>query len=415
MVRKFLFSIVLSVVLFLSFSEVSFALDGQSFMTTVFNKNDLANLLRKLEGIGIKGVDGSGIITSPVFRNALEATNFEYLNHDLLPMILAHSCYRVRDKTPLLYKCQELKRSGTIGFMTLDNLVASVSAYLERPEVVNNKNTVAYYVLDDWEVKNDPGGARGVLETVHRLIDESNRKHGLNRKSVCYFMAWMARVGETNYRGFGDNAYNFTSKGCDYIAINSYAAKSYGKSVNNDDYDWDMKFLSQVKSKLMNQPAPFESWDPNKTPLIGGVQTFGDDPNKPPPSTSPQQVPAPRRNDVKRQTLGFCSQGASVIWFWPWQGYRGGGGNQYIGPDTNVEIYNGVLDGISACNSLWKKDLPGDANGDGKVNEADLDQFIKPNFGRVDVEPFEKAKGNFNRDTRVDGLDYVLWLNNYTR
>jgi len=53
---------------------------------------------------------------------------------------------------------------------------------------------------------------------------------------------------------------------------------------------------------------------------------------------------------------------------------------------------------------------PGDANGDGQVNEADYDiwfaHYLDPN-STVPGNP------NFNNDGRVDGIDYAIWINNY--
>ena len=55
--------------------------------------------------------------------------------------------------------------------------------------------------------------------------------------------------------------------------------------------------------------------------------------------------------------------------------------------------------------------LPGDANGDNKVDGLDyviwLNNYNKPATG--------VSKGDFNNSGFVDGLDYVIWLNNYNK
>ena len=56
--------------------------------------------------------------------------------------------------------------------------------------------------------------------------------------------------------------------------------------------------------------------------------------------------------------------------------------------------------------------LPGDANKDGKVDGVDyviwLNNYNKSvNNGSV--------SGDFNLNGKVDGVDYVIWLNNYNQ
>jgi hypothetical protein len=53
---------------------------------------------------------------------------------------------------------------------------------------------------------------------------------------------------------------------------------------------------------------------------------------------------------------------------------------------------------------------PGDANGDGRVDGLDYVIWLN-NYGRTDATG--PTQGDFNSDSRVDGLDYVVWLNNY--
>ena len=53
---------------------------------------------------------------------------------------------------------------------------------------------------------------------------------------------------------------------------------------------------------------------------------------------------------------------------------------------------------------------PGDANGDGKVDG--LDYIIWLNHYKQ-TTPNGPSDGDFNGDGKVDGLDYVIWLNNY--
>ena len=54
---------------------------------------------------------------------------------------------------------------------------------------------------------------------------------------------------------------------------------------------------------------------------------------------------------------------------------------------------------------------PGDANGDGKVDGLDYIIWLN-NYNQTTVNG--ASDGDFNENGKVDGLDYVIWLNNYS-
>jgi len=54
---------------------------------------------------------------------------------------------------------------------------------------------------------------------------------------------------------------------------------------------------------------------------------------------------------------------------------------------------------------------PGDANGDGRVDGLDYVIWVD-NYGIMSEGEF--SLGDFNGDRRVDGLDYVIWVDNYS-
>ena len=54
---------------------------------------------------------------------------------------------------------------------------------------------------------------------------------------------------------------------------------------------------------------------------------------------------------------------------------------------------------------------PGDANADGRVNGIDYVIWLN-NYGNSN--PQGPSQGDFNSDRAVNGVDYVIWLNNYT-
>ncbi len=53
---------------------------------------------------------------------------------------------------------------------------------------------------------------------------------------------------------------------------------------------------------------------------------------------------------------------------------------------------------------------PGDANGDGKVDGIDFVIWVQ-NYGRTTSRGY--LDGDFNSDTFINGIDYVIWLSNY--
>ncbi len=72
-----------------------------------------------------------------------------------------------------------------------------------------------------------------------------------------------------------------------------------------------------------------------------------------------------------------------------------------------------ALIGFLLCTLLFTKNalalLPGNANGDSVVDGLDYVIWLN-NYGSSKQGP---SFGNFNGDSVVDGLDYVIWLNNY--
>lgn len=53
----------------------------------------------------------------------------------------------------------------------------------------------------------------------------------------------------------------------------------------------------------------------------------------------------------------------------------------------------------------------GDANGDNLVDETDYNSFWKPNYLKLNCGGV--SCGDFDKNGKVDGIDYVVWLNNY--
>lgn len=94
------------------------------------------------------------------------------------------------------------------------------------------------------------------------------------------------------------------------------------------------------------------------------------------------------------------------------------------GSGRYVRMY-GTQRGCTGCNQLWGYSLyefevygsgdsggvPGDANGDGKVDGIDFVSWIN-HYGQ---NVSGASNGDFNNDGAVDGIDYVVWFSNYGR
>jgi hypothetical protein len=76
-------------------------------------------------------------------------------------------------------------------------------------------------------------------------------------------------------------------------------------------------------------------------------------------------------------------------------------------PPTVVDL--GLKIGVYTSSS--PNPSAGDANGDGRVDGLDYMIWLN-HYGQANaVGP---TQGDFNLDSKVDGIDYVIWLNNYT-
>jgi hypothetical protein len=65
---------------------------------------------------------------------------------------------------------------------------------------------------------------------------------------------------------------------------------------------------------------------------------------------------------------------------------------------------------IVSTNQTFAQTLPGDANGDGKVDDADY-AIWRTNYNQTKTGG--ASIGDFNTNGKVEGLDYVIWLTNF--
>lgn len=118
----------------------------------------------------------------------------------------------------------------------------------------------------------------------------------------------------------------------------------------------------------------------------------------------PQGTPSASMTQIPLGTVSMPgkSDGGSFNFTWD------ADGTNYIGFGCDGMTSRSAFDNISV--SAWSSLLPGDANGDGTVNGADLNTVLS-NYN----QPGGWAQGDFNGDGAVNGSDLNTVLSNYNQ
>ncbi len=291
---------------------------------------NLVGDVRQARSLGLNvAVLGAGILPRhPDLRDALTAHHISVYDDGVLNLLRQYECFRqrsIRPNNPI-----EPCPIATDETATL----RAVAAYLNEPMIASNPLIAGFYVLDDWP-SWDPGSARPLLEAIHGLIDQANRRYKTTRNTICGFGEHIGRVGQPYSTTVAQNGANFTQKGCDLIAIYSYTDSL---DMDSSHFDWDMSDLPFIELRLRQA-----GWDPATTPFLGVPQAFGGTPNYLVPSAS----------DVARQSAGFCRGGAAGIIYFT----LGTQVDQYRNVQTasnDLQIDRGIREGIAACQRIWK-------------------------------------------------------------
>lgn len=99
---------------------------------------------------------------------------------------------------------------------------------------------------------------------------------------------------------------NFTSAGCDAVALYPYAR---GSAIDQGTVDWSMADLLPFMLDRLRQ----RGWDPNVQPVIGIPQTF-----------ELADGVSPDESSVAAQMAAYCRAGAHTILFYAWNDSFGG-------------------------------------------------------------------------------------------
>lgn len=77
---------------------------------------------------------------------------------------------------------------------------------------------------------------------------------------------------------------------------------------------------------------------------------------------------------------------------------------------NSLDYYSGVVPTATGAVTPTGSNIPGDANGDGKVDGIDFVAWLSHYNQTTTNGP---SWGDYNRDGKVDGIDYTVWLFNY--
>jgi hypothetical protein len=211
----------------------------------------------------------------------------------------------------------------------LDTIERQVRSHLQVTR--KDDSVAAFWVLDD-----DPGDVRPAIELIHRLIQEDTLSGRAARPTICGFGGDLDSAGNpasTSRAAFDAALTNFTTAGCDAVALYPYARET--GPDQDGDVDWSMVDLLPYMLRRLRE----RGWDPAQQPLIGIPQAFRLGAGVSPTETS-----------VAIQTAAYCAAGASTILFYAWN-------DSFAG--SKAELFNtpalrsGAELGLTACRGLW--------------------------------------------------------------
>lgn len=218
--------------------------------------------------------------------------------------------------------------------VTLATVLAGVKS--DMLALRQNNQVVGVWALDDWPAA-DYGGAAAILPQIAAIV----HRYAPGVQMICGFGAELEpnHADNLDLRVFD----NFTSRGCDVVAIYVYSAAVTDPTLSPATFDWSMRtLLPQIRAALMAH-----GWNPQKTPLIGVPQAFGgvrlDAPGL-------YEI-TPTASEIALQSESFCAGGASGVAYYAWE--------SSVMADlqtaaTNHSVADGVREGITLCKKMWK-------------------------------------------------------------
>jgi hypothetical protein len=214
-------------------------------------------------------------------------------------------------------------QSCSLDDQQLVDLTMSIQHHLDISR--QDDSVAGYWILDDF-----PGDVHTALEVVHGLVQQENLRDRMARPTICGFGGSLddAQQAPAQTRAaFDQSLTNYTSAGCDAVALYPYAGANHP--------DWTMHDL--LPHMLDGLRA--RGWEPLNQPLIGIPQAF-----------RPDASLRPSASDLATQTTAYCAAGATTIAFYAWND-NSGARNAELG--VAPDIRSGASDGLAQCATYW--------------------------------------------------------------
>jgi hypothetical protein len=205
-------------------------------------------------------------------------------------------------------------------------VLARAREYLR--EDAENPLVGGYWVLDDWPYW-DGGSARQLLDEVHAEIEEVTPGY----PAICGFGGEVEGNGEPR-RFDPSTAANYSSAGCDMVGVYNYA-DPVSKPSDGEGFEWTMGRLLKEEGEDLGGFG----WVNSETPLLGIGQAWSGRVGK------HEYEPGLSSAQMVAQAQAFCSNGASSIGWYGWEGFKA---PTHTAANSSV-IQQGIKEGAAAC------------------------------------------------------------------
>lgn len=261
----------------------------------------------------------------------LEHLGISVVSGRIPELLLHYECQRLRGDTvhgPGGY-CQGVSGGPT----TANALIAQVKAYAQAS--ASNRLLAGYWTLDD-QPDTDFGSLRQIEVEVAAILHH----YAPSRPTICGVGATITIGGGYSFNPA--KLQDVSTSACDEIGMYVYSQPQRPPRVQGSSaYDWNMSsLLSTVQDALQSAGL-------GNLPWIGIGQAWGGV-NRMDGSV----VVRPSIAQMTQQAVAFCHAGASTMTWYAWTLTAF---TNLRSPATDASLADGVLQGGSACGSLWNR------------------------------------------------------------
>ncbi|HEU5383871.1 MAG TPA: hypothetical protein VFV38_51405 [Ktedonobacteraceae bacterium] len=225
---------------------------------------------------------------------------------------------------------------------TLSYTLSTIQTELQNEAA--DTQVIAYWILDDWNFTNDPGGAAAILPQIAQMV------HSITGKPIiCGFGAGI--TANKQYSWAPALAQNFSPGGCDAVGLYIYSSSVLDPNTSPSTFDWSMSSLLPAMFKSLadcnGTCSSANGWNVNNEPLIGIAQGWAGTRK----NFSPVKYEiAPTADDIIEQSISFCEHGATGIAYYGW---ITSGVDPLYTPENSAAMKQGVQQGITSCQTIW--------------------------------------------------------------